>query len=438
MKIPKTGSPRPDVMQRLEASRTHDADWKHAKTWSLVYNAGEDILEVTKDAYTRFFSENALNPMAFPSLRRLEREVVAMTADLLNAPPGASGSMTSGGSESLLMAVKTAREWARVHHPEIKSPEMLLPITAHPALEKAAYYFDVKAVHIPVGRDLRADAAAARALVTKNTILVVGSAPAYPHGVIDPITELAALAAEHNILCHVDACLGGFLLPWLDRLGRKLPAFDFRVPGVTSMSADIHKYGYAAKGASLVVYRTRDLRRHQYFVYADWPGGLYGSPSMTGTRPGGAIAAAWAVVHYLGKEGYLRLARETMAITEALMAGVAAIPELRILGAPDMSVFAFASDSIDVYMLGEWMEKRGWKLDRQQLPPCLHMMVTPAHAAIVEPFLADLRAGDLDLAATKPTPEGAAAMYGMFGAAPDRAMVAGFLLDFMDGLDDME
>jgi len=214
-----------------------------------------------------------------------------------------------------------------------------------------------------------------------------------------------------------------------------VPPFDFRVPGVTSMSADVHKYGYAAKGASVVVYRSRALRRHQWFAYGDWPGGLYGSPSMTGTRPGGAIAAAWAVMRYLGEDGYAELARVTMEVTDRLLRGVAATPGLRVLGAPDMSVFAFTSDTVDVYVLGDAMEKRGWKVDRQQRPACLHVMVTPAHAPIVDEFLADLGACVREIAATQPAPEGAAAMYGMLGAAPDRGPVAGFILDFMEGLD---
>jgi glutamate/tyrosine decarboxylase-like PLP-dependent enzyme len=435
MRLPTKPTPRQDLFAAMDAASQTDADWRHARTFSLVYQARADVLEVAKEAYLRFFSENALNPMAFPSLRRFESDVVRMAAGLLHAPDGAAGTMTSGGSESLLMAVKTARDWARAERPGITAPEMLLPITAHPALEKAAHYFDVKPVRIPVGADFRADVGAARELVGPNTILVVGSAPAYPHGVIDPIEPLAALAAERGVLFHVDACLGGFLLPFVERLGRPVAPFDFRVPGVTSMSADIHKYGYAAKGASVVLYRTRALRRHQWFAYGDWPGGLYGSPSMTGTRPGGAIAAAWAVMQYLGEEGYVDLARVTMETTDRLRRGVSEIPGLRVLGDPTMSVFAFASDTVDVYVLGDAMEKRGWKLDRQQRPPCLHLMVTPAHAAVASEFLSDLRACVADLESTRPTPEGAAAMYGMLGAAPERSMIGSFILDFMDGLD---
>ncbi len=435
MRLPSKPTPRDVVFAAMDAAAKTDADWRHARTFSLVYQARPDVLEVAQQAYLRFFSENALNPMAFPSLRRFESDVVSMTSGLFHAPDGAAGTMTSGGSESLLMAVKTARDWARAERPAIRAPEMLLPVTAHPALEKAAHYFDVKPVHVPVGVDFRADVEAARSLASPNTILVVGSAPAYPHGVIDPIEELANLAAERGALLHVDACLGGFLLPFVERLGKPAAPFDFRVPGVTSMSADIHKYGYAAKGASVVLYRSRALRRHQWFAYGDWPGGLYGSPSMTGTRPGGAIAAAWAVMQYLGEEGYLDLARITLETTDRLARGVSDTPGLRILGTPAMSVFAFASDTVDVYVLGDAMEKRGWKLDRQQRPPCLHLMVTPAHAPVVDAFLSDLRECVATIESTKPTPEGAAAMYGMLGAAPDRSMIGSFVLDFMDGLD---
>ncbi|MBM3274206.1 MAG: aspartate aminotransferase family protein [Candidatus Sericytochromatia bacterium] len=434
-RIPEEGLAATDVLAALEDCRQHDADWRNARTWSLVYHAEDSILDLVKEAHSRYFCENALNPLAFPSLKRLENEVVQMTAQMLNAPDTAAGTMTSGGSESLLMAFKTAREWARAHHPAIHEPEVLLPVTAHPAMLKAAHYFGLRAVHVPVDAGFRASAGAAANLITDRTILVIASAPAYPHGVIDPVSDLAALASQHGILCHVDACLGGFLLPWVEKLGRPLPPFDFRVPGVTSMSADIHKYGFAAKGASVVLYRTRELRRHQFFTYPDWPGGLYGSPSMAGTRPGGAIAAAWSVMCHLGEAGYLRLARVTLETTEALIAGVRAIPGLYILGEPDMSVFAFAADDLDVYLLADAMEVRGWKLDRQQRPPSLHVMVTPNHASIVAPFLADLRECAAELAGTHPAPESAAAMYGMLGAVPGRDQVDAFILDFMDSLD---
>ncbi len=432
MKLPSQSKTRDAVLSSLDRARKDDVRWREGRCFSLVYNAGDDVLSLVHDAFFRYFSENALNPLAFPSLRRFENEVVAMTGDLLSHPD-AAGAMTSGGTESILMAVKTARDWARAERPDVVEPEMVLPESVHPAFEKAAHYFGVRAVHAPLDASLRVDVEAMRRVITPRTILLVGSAPAYPHGVIDPIEKIGALAAEHGVLCHVDACLGGFMLPFARKLGRDLPAFDFAVPGVTSMSADLHKYGYAAKGASVVLYRTRELRRHQFVVYTDWPGGLYGSPSAPGTRPGGPIAAAWAVMNYLGEEGYLRLAKKTLDASDAILAGIRAISELRVLGDPKMSVFAFASNAVDVYTIGDHMQQRGWFLDRQQRPPSLHMMITPPHAELVGGIVEDLKAS-VAHAKKGTAAEGTAAMYGMLGTLGDRTMVRDLVLEVLDGL----
>ncbi len=434
MEIPKQGAAKADVLDRLAAARDKDADWKKGRTFSLVYYAGEELLSVLKEASLAYFSENALNPMAFPSLRRFETEVVSMACAMVNNPSGC-GSMTSGGTESILMAVKSAREWGRAKG--ITAPEMILPITVHPAFEKAASYFDVKPVHIPVDGSFRADLDAMKKAIGKNTVLLVGSAPQYPQGVVDPIERIAALAQEHGLLCHVDACVGGFMLPWIEKLGHAVPLWDFRVPGVTSMSADIHKYGFAAKGASLVLYRSRELRRHQFCAYGDWPGGLWVSPTAAGTRAGGPIAAAWAVMNYLGQDGYLRIAKQSFETARAIMAGIRDIPGLGVLGEPHGSIFAFApleGSGIDAYVLGDAMTARGWNVDRQQLPPSLHMMITPAHAPHVGQLLADLRASAGEVKGKIAT-EGSAAMYGMMGTLPDRAQVREFLLQFLDSLD---
>jgi len=436
-RLPASGTPRDELIATMRELAGDDADWRSGRTWSLVYYANDDVTGLLKDAYTSFFSENGLSPMAFPSLRRFEAEVVSITAGLLGGDERTAGSMTSGGSESILMAVKTARDRARALRPEIERPEMIVPITVHPAFEKAAHYFGLTPVHVPVRDDLRADVDAARAAVTANTVLIVGSAPNYPYGTIDPIAELAAIAAERDLSCHVDACLGGFLLPFLRKLGHDLPPFDFSVPGVTSMSADVHKYGFAAKGASTVLYRDREVRKHQFFVYPDWPGGLYGSPTMTGTRPGGAIAAAWAVLHHLGEEGYLAIARDIMEITGRLIDGINAIPDLTVRGEPDMSVFAFGSDTVDCYAVADGLEARGWHVDRLQRPPNLHLMVTPTHRPIVDAFLADA-ASAAGEAAEGPAGSGTAAMYGALGTMPDRGKVGGSILNFMDGLDRLE
>ncbi len=432
MELPKSGMSRGDVMSALDRAREGDAKWRLGRTFSLVYWAGDDVLELLQSAFFKYFSENALNPMAFPSLRRFESEVVAMTGTLLGHP-SAAGAMTSGGTESILMAVKTARDWARQAMPNVTEPEMIVPESVHPAFEKAGHYFGVRVVHVPLDSAMRADVNAMKDAINDKTILLVGSAPAYPHGVVDPIADIAALAEARGILCHVDACVGGFMLPFARKLGRDIPAFDFSVPGVTSMSADVHKYGWAAKGASVVLYRTRELRRHQYVVYTDWPGGLYGSPSAPGTRPGGPIAAAWAVMHYLGEEGYLRLAKKTLDTSDAILDGIRKTPELRVIGDPAMSVFAFTSDVIDIYALGDAMQERGWHVDRQQRPPSLHMMITPAHEQLVGEIIDYLRAC---VASVKggAVAEGSAAMYGMLGAMPDRGAVRDLVLEVLDSM----
>ncbi len=465
-------------MQRI---REHDARWQEGKAWSLVYHLGDEapqfsaVPDLLQDAYTMFFAENGLSPMAFPSLRRFEAEVVSMTASLLGGDDKTAGNMTSGGTESILLAVKTARDWARAKDPANTQPEIILPLTAHPAFEKAAHYFCVKPVHIPVGPDFRADVDAARAAITPRTILLVGSAPSYPHGVVDPIPELAQVAQENGLLFHVDACVGGFMLPFVRKLGYPMPDFDFRVPGVTSMSADLHKYAYAAKGASVVLYHNKALRRHQFFAYTEWPGGIYPSPTMVGTRPAGPIAAAWAILNHLGEEGYLEIADTVMKTVTRIGDGVQAIDGIEILGDPAMSILAIGSDRLNIYEIGDELAERGWYLDRQHLPPSLHLTVTHAHAQVAERFLADLEqavarvkrfslarlsntmtvalveaAGKLlpadlmsALMARAPSlaglegaaiPKRSAAMYGMMATLPNRGDLEQLVLDVMDQL----
>jgi len=390
--IPAKGRSKEGVLEAMRAARDHDIKWEQGRVFGLVYHISDEIDNLLKEAFTMFFAENGLNPTAFPSLRKFETEVVAMTAALLGGDQNVCGNITTGGTESLLMAVKTARDWSRVHRPGIREPEMVLPLSAHPAFDKAAEYFGVRAVHVPVRADFRADVEAMRAAITPNTILMAGSAPSYPHGVVDPIRELAAIAQEHGLLFHTDSCVGGFMLPFVRKLGYPVPDFDFSVPGVTSMSADLHKFGYAAKPASVILYRTPELRRCQMFVYIDWPGGIYPSPTMTGSRAGGPVAAAWALMNYLGEEGYLHITDTVMKTAKYLQEGIKAIPGLTVLGDPEMSVFAIASRKMDVNEIADELELRGWHLDRQHFPACLHMTVNYMHAAVADEFLSDLAA----------------------------------------------
>ena len=392
LSLPQKGRTKKEILAEMRAARDHDIKWEQGRVFGLVYHISDEIDNLLKEAFTMFFAENGLNPTAFPSLRKFETEVVAMTAALLGGDQNVCGNITTGGTESLLMAVKTARDWSRVHRPGIREPEMVLPLSAHPAFDKAAEYFGVRAVHVPVRADFRADVEAMRAAITPNTILMAGSAPSYPHGVVDPIRELAAIAQEHGLLFHTDSCVGGFMLPFVRKLGYPVPDFDFSVPGVTSMSADLHKFGYAAKPASVILYRTPELRRCQMFVYIDWPGGIYPSPTMTGSRAGGPVAAAWALMNYLGEEGYLHITDTVMKTAKYLQEGIKAIPGLTVLGDPEMSVFAIASRKMDVNEIADELELRGWHLDRQHFPACLHMTVNYMHAAVADEFLDDLAA----------------------------------------------
>ena len=389
MPLPQTGVPADQVLAQLTALQAGDVDWKSGRAFSLAYHAGPDVLGLATEALARFQSANALNVDAFPSLRRMQNEVVQMIADLLHGGPEAAGFMTSGGTESILLAVKAARTRGRARG--IAAPEMVLPSTAHAAFEKGAAYFDVRSVRVAVRDDFTADPAAMAAAMTPNTVLMVGSAPAYPQGVVDPIGEIAALAAERDVNCHVDACMGGITLPMLERLGYPIAPFDFRVPGVTSISVDLHKYGYTAKGASVILHRNKALRKDQTFVTDNWLGGRYGSSGVLGTKSGGPIAAAWAVLTHLGEDGYLRLTRSARAATEALIAGLRAQPGARILGTPAATLVAFTFDDVDPFAVGDALAARGWVVDQQQPPPSLHCTVNAVHEPVIAEFLATLR-----------------------------------------------
>jgi sphinganine-1-phosphate aldolase len=389
--FPATGRPVGDVVAALRGGRGDDADWRGGRTFSLVYNPGDPELERLQAAVAHeYLHENYLNPFAFPSLLRMERDVVARFASLVGGEPR-GGKLTSGGTESLFLAVQVARDHARRAR-GIDEPTVVVPATAHPALAKACHYLDVTEVRVPVGPDGRADVAATAAAVDGRTALVVGSAPCYPFGVVDPIPELAALAAGAGALCHVDACLGGWLLPFLGRLGEPLPPWDLRVDGVTSLSADVHKYGWCFKGASLLLHRDEDLLRLQYFLYDGWPGGLYGSATTAGTRPAAPIAAAWATIEHLGLDGYLRLAGEVRDAARRLRAGVEAIDGLTVTGDPVPAVMEIAAEApeVDIGAVGDAMDDAGWHLDRQQ--GGLHAIVSPSHGPVADEFLADLAA----------------------------------------------
>ncbi len=428
MRIPPKGRTADEVLGELASMKQADADWKGGRVFSLVYHAGEEHARLLERAHALYASGNLLNPMAFQSLRRMEAEITQMAAALFHGPPETVGAVTSGGTESILVAVAAYRDRARhrMRRPFVRRPELVVPRTIHPAFDKAAHYFGVKLRKVDVDAGMRVDVAAMERAIGARTIGLVASAPQYPHGVIDPIEEIGAVAERHGLPLHVDACIGGFALPWVERLGRPVPRWDFRVPAVTSISADLHKYGYAGKGASLLMWRSMDDMKHQFFVATEFPGGIYASPTMIGTRPGGPIAAAWAALQAQGEDGFLELTRLTLDAADRVRAGIVRIPGLRLIGDAFGTIVAWgaAPGGPDVYAIADRLEARGWSVDRMQHPAAIHLTCTANHAAIADRYVEDVAAATAEVTADPSIARsGTAPMYGMIAKVPVRAMV---------------
>ncbi|OVA09582.1 Pyridoxal phosphate-dependent decarboxylase [Macleaya cordata] len=438
------------VIEKLREEKENDVVWQ-GKCSGTVYIGGSDSeghFSLINEAYSMFAHTNPLHLDVFQSVVRFEGEVVAMTAALLGSKEKASGgqicgNMTSGGTESILLALKTSRDYMKTKK-GITKPEMIIPESAHSAYDKAAQYFNIKLWRVPVNKEFQADVKAIRRFVNKNTILIVGSAPGFPHGIIDPIEELGELASRMGICLHVDLCLGGFVLPFARKLGYPIPPFDFSVEGVTSISVDVHKYGLAPKGTSIVLYRNHEIRKfycvnisilshHLSIAVTEWSGGLYVSPTIAGSRPGGLIAGAWAAMMTLGQEGYLQNTREIMEVSKQIQKGIKEIPELFIIGRPDMTIVAFGSNGVDIFEVNDIMSSRGWHLNALQRPNSVHICVTLQHVPVVEDFLRDLRESVETVKANPgPIKGGLAPIYGAAGRMPDRDMVQELLVNFMD------
>lgn len=406
MAFPKEGRSHDDVLADLASKRAKDVDWSSGRTFGMVYDGGPSVHAVAEAAARLYLHENALNTRAFPSLGEIQSEVVGWTADLLHGPDTASGFLTSGGTESILCAVKAARERGRIER-DITEPEMVVPESAHAAFHKAAHLFGIKLHKTPVRPDWTADVEAMAAMVNERTVLVVGSAPQYPQGVIDPMPEIAALAESVGANCHVDACMGGFVLPFAELIGREVAPWDFRVAGVTSISADIHKLGYAPKGTSVILYTHKDLRRYQTFVFDDWLGGFYASPNLQGSRSGLPMATAWAVMSHLGIDGYCDLTRVTLETADEMRAGIAQIDGVKVLGGGTFHLVALAAESddrgnpvLDIFALADRLAERGWFHDRQGPPDNLHSTISNGNAGVVEEYLEVLADAVAKLGAT--------------------------------------
>ncbi len=397
MKIPNEGLAKDAVMAALESARTHDWPWRDGKLFAYVFDGGKEIEEVGKRAHAAYSSENGLDPTTFPSLLKFENDVVDMARRHLGGDESVVGNFTSGGTESIILAIKTARDWFRVQRPEVTAPEIIVPITAHAAFHKAGHYLGVKVVTTAVDpKTFKADPEAIREAMTANTMLLVASACSYAHGVIDPVASIAALAQTAGILCHVDGCMGGFLLPYFKRLGQPVPDFDFRVPGVTSMSMDFHKYGLCPKGASVVLYKNEALRKFQIYACSEWTGYTMINTTIQSSKSGGPLAAAWAVLQFVGEQGYLKIARELMESRDALTAGVAQIPGLQMMGTPEMSLLAFSSDVLSVFAIADALQERGWRVQAQlgngPSQENIHLTIAPSNTKWTGEFLMALRA----------------------------------------------
>lgn len=388
--LPEKGMTEEAILSQVKVLSGQDMRWEEGRFFGYLYYPGESYYKVIKDAYARFSATNALNPAAFPSLRMMENDIVSISAQLLGGNASTVGTLTSGGTESLFLAVMAARSLAKKK--AIERPNIIVASSAHPAFNKAAEILGVNVITLPVTDTFQMDVDLLQKTIDADTIMVVASAPSYPQGIIDPVVQVAAIAARSNILCHVDACVGGFILPFLRMNGVDLPAFDLSVPGVTSISADLHKYGYAAKGASVLLFADKEVRKGHYYVRTDWGGGVYGSTSLLGTRGGGPIAAAWTALHHIGTDGYRKMAQEVyqevMYIKQRIQAE---IPDLYIPGQPLATLFSLASDKVDIYEVADHLTALGWMINRQQKPASLHVLLNYIHVGKGGRFVEDLK-----------------------------------------------
>ncbi len=421
--LPKQARDRSEILRELRRiARQEDLRWESGRISGSYYHGGKEHYAFLNEVFGLFSHVNLLQRDMCPSGTKLEAEIVSMVAKMLHGDAvrerdsqnAVCGAVTSGGSESIMLAMLAYREWARKER-GIRAPEMVVPETIHPAFSKGAHYFGIALIQVPVGADFRADVGAMRAAITKNTIALAGSAANYPHGLIDPFEGLSNLALEHGIGLHADGCLGGFLLPWIEKLGYEVAPFDFRLPGVTSISCDTHKFGYGLKGASVVLYRNRALRRDMYFSMTTWPGGLYASPTMAGSRSAGIAASTWAAMLSLGEEGYLDAARRIMRAADTIQAGIGEIPELEIIGRPTFCIAIRSREpALDIFHVNDFLASRGWRLNGLQRPPGIHICVTLPQTlpGVAEAFVANLKEG---VAYAKAPPQPTARSGALYG-----------------------
>uniref|UniRef100_H3AW53 sphinganine-1-phosphate aldolase n=1 Tax=Latimeria chalumnae TaxID=7897 RepID=H3AW53_LATCH len=437
--LPLQGMTESELLKKLEEySSMAQVKWENGKVSGTVYSGEQQLTKLLVKVYGDFAWSNPLHPDIFPGVRKMEAEVVRMACALFNGGPNSCGAVTSGGTESILMACKAYRDLA--YERGIKYPEILAPISVHAAFDKAAHYFGMKIVHLPLNKKtMQVDVIckAMRRAISRNTAMLVCSAPQFPHGIIDPIEEVAKLAVKYKIPLHVDACLGGFLIAFMEKAGYSLLPFDFRVKGVTSISADTHKYGYAPKGSSVILYSDKKYRRYQFFVVPNWQGGLYASPTIAGSRPGGIIAACWATMMHIGEAGYVEATKKIIATARFIASELRKIDGIFVFGNPEVSVVALGSNVFDIFRLSNSLTSKGWNLNTLQFPSSIHICVTLLHTKpkVKEQFVEDVRTSVSEIMKNpKAKTTGMGAIYGMAQSIPDRSMVSEISRLFLDCL----
>ena len=432
--LPEQGIPQKEVIQEIDELRGGDLKWPEGWVSGALYNCSAELTDLTVQVFGRFVWANPLHPDVFPSVRKMEAEVVQWCVGIFNGGKEACGLMTSGGTESILMAMKAYREVG--YSRGIRYPEIVCPLSAHSAFLKAANYFKMKITQVSVDPQTRmVNLKAMARAISKNTVVLVGSAPHFPHGIIDPIEDIAALARKNGIGCHVDCCLGGFLVPFIEKAGFEMAPFDFRAKGVTTISADTHKYGYATKGTSVLLYANKDLRHKQYFVDTNWQGGVYCSPSVAGSRAGSLIAATWATMLYMGMNGYIEATKAVITTTRKIIAELRKVPGIYILGSPKVSVVAIGSKDFDIFRLFSAMKKKGWNLNGLQYPPAFHICITMVHTkeGIADRFIGDIQEETAEIMKQpKAKTTGYAALYGAAQEIPDRSVIEDIANGFLD------
>ncbi|SPP98070.1 pyridoxal phosphate-dependent decarboxylase family protein [Bradyrhizobium vignae] len=391
--LPQIGTNWSELRDRLRKMKQEDYAWRAGRLPVYIYHYTDELLRISQEAYMEFFTENALGRTAFPSVVKLETEVIEMGIGLFGGGHRAGGTFTSGGTESIFLAIKTARDWARKEK-GIDRPKIVMPNSGHAAADKAAHYLGMEVVRVPLRSDFRADISLLEAAIDDRTCMIYASAPGYPHGVFDPIEEIGELANKRGLWLHVDACLGGFLAPFARELGYPIPAFDLSVPGTCSLSADIHKYGFAAKGASLLILSDREHLKYQCFEFSNWQRGTYVTNTFQGSRAAGSIASAWAVMNTLGHAGYREIARVIMGTRERLIAGVEQINGLRVIRPSDLCIVLYESmdPNVDIYAVADRMGENEWYVGKSITPRAVHVALNPVIARALDDYLADLAA----------------------------------------------